>query len=300
MSSILRNSLLPEGERFALLVLADFGNDDGIGIYAGQKTIAARMNVNKKTVQRRLTNLQECGVLECDYKAHAHGNGEETNEYRIRVDRIGKEDISKVKRRRMKAETREKFEGRDRVVARGEVETALSPPVETALSLGVETALSQKPLVEPSVNPLVCAPAKPDAPAKERDLFFDKLTEITQAEPKLQGAQIGKTKAQLIKASATLEELDKFKAYWYAQDWRGKQGQAPTLPQIVAEWGRARVWDGKTAQPQSPKGKTFTRPQATYATDEQRNGAAQRNKTAIQQAEAQRLWREKQNAAAAA
>jgi len=148
-----------------------------------------------------------------------------------------------------------------------------------------------------SIKENIAGDARPD---KDRDLFFDKLADLTQSEPKLHGALIGKTKAQLIKVSATLEELSKFEMYWYAQDWRGKQGQAPTLPQIVAEWGRARVWDGKPAQPQRPQGKTFIRQQATYANDEQRNGAAQRNKTAAQQAEAQRLWREKQHAAAAA
>lgn len=81
-------------------------------------------------------------------------------------------------------------------------------------------------------------------PSRNPDPFFDKLADITQTSPKLQGAMIGKTKSKLLKDEATLQDLDCFKAYWYSQDWRGKKGEVPSLPQVVSEWTKAKTWQG--------------------------------------------------------
>lgn len=142
MSKVLRNSLLPEGERFALVVLADFGNDDGIGIYASRKTIAKRMGASVTTVNRRLANLKACGVLDWEVNAHEHGGGTTTNEYKILVGIIGKEDISKVK-------TRKQMEDERRGGAL-HVETGGALHVET----GVLSTWKHNPLDKPSVEPL--------------------------------------------------------------------------------------------------------------------------------------------------
>lgn len=85
--------------------------------------------------------------------------------------------------------------------------------------------------------------------ARKPDEFFDKLAEITHAEPKLQGSLIGRTKAQLLKVNATLQELDRFNAYWYAADFRGLKGQSPSLTQIVSEWGKAKAWNPNSPPP---------------------------------------------------
>lgn len=106
MSKVLQKSLLPEGERFALIVLADFGNSDGVGIYASRKTIAKRMGTSVMTVVRRLSNLKDCGVLTWDVKGHDHKNGNETNEYKINVEMIGKENVSKIKTRKQMEDER--------------------------------------------------------------------------------------------------------------------------------------------------------------------------------------------------
>lgn len=82
-------------------------------------------------------------------------------------------------------------------------------------------------------------PASADRP---RDIFFDKLAEISCADPKLNGPVLGKMKSRLMKVNATLEQLVHFEKYWYDADWRGKQGQSPTPQQVVAEWERARKW----------------------------------------------------------
>lgn len=42
----------------------------------------------------------------------------------------------------------------------------------------------------------------------------------------------------LIKGGAAIEALDTFERNWYALDWRGKQGQPPTVKQVRDEWGK--------------------------------------------------------------
>ena len=74
-------------------------------------------------------------------------------------------------------------------------------------------------------------------------MFFDRLAEIAQANPKLQGGQIARTKKQLLSAEADLASLDKFADYWHTADWRGQKGQSPSLTQIVSEWGKAMAWN---------------------------------------------------------
>jgi hypothetical protein len=35
-----------------------------------------------------------------------------------------------------------------------------------------------------------------------------------------------------------VDDLDRFSAAWYAEDWRGQKGQAPTPAQVLIEWGK--------------------------------------------------------------
>lgn len=131
-----------------------------------------------------------------------------------------------------------------------------------------------EPKLEPKEEPLLGAAAPaPDAPKKpagvkgsrskkepapaaprEPDPFFDRLADLTQAEPGLQGSMIGKTAAQLKKIGADLAALNHFSDYWYAVDWRGTQGQPPELKNVMGEWGRAKRWDGTAPAPSSRNG----------------------------------------------
>ena len=42
----------------------------------------------------------------------------------------------------------------------------------------------------------------------------------------------------LIKGGATIDQIATFERNWYALDWRGKQGQSPTVKQVRDEWGK--------------------------------------------------------------
>jgi phage replication O-like protein O len=68
----------------------------------------------------------------------------------------------------------------------------------------------------------------------EHQIMFGKLAEICKIDMKLMGSQIGKTSKSLLGAGYTCEDLEKFRVYWYAVDFRGLKGQAPTLQQVIA------------------------------------------------------------------
>lgn len=49
---------------------------------------------------------------------------------------------------------------------------------------------------------------------------------------------INQTEKVLRKADLTPAKIEAFKSWWYANDWRGKQGQPPTLNQVRQVWGQ--------------------------------------------------------------
>lgn len=39
-------------------------------------------------------------------------------------------------------------------------------------------------------------------------------------------------------AGHTIEDVERFRQWWYSEDWRGKDGYPPTVAQVRSEWGR--------------------------------------------------------------
>jgi len=63
--------------------------------------------------------------------------------------------------------------------------------------------------------------------------MFDAVMTTCVLDPKLKASQIGKCARELLHADYTAEDVTKF-GDWYAEfDWRGKKGQAPTLPLLI-------------------------------------------------------------------
>ncbi len=90
---------------------------------------------------------------------------------------------------------------------------------------------------------------KPTCPSEWMQALHD-LTQIDQttASPAAR-KQISECGKALITSGATLEQVETFRAGWYARDWRGKQNQAPTAKQIRDEWGKySRPQNGNGAK----------------------------------------------------
>lgn len=70
---------------------------------------------------------------------------------------------------------------------------------------------------------------------------------------------LNQTEKALREAEITPAKIEAFKAWWYANDWRGKQGQPPTLGQVRQVWGQFETAPngkdshsyGRTKTPQS-------------------------------------------------
>lgn len=76
---------------------------------------------------------------------------------------------------------------------------------------------------------------------RPRDLLFDAIVEVCILDPKIDGSYIGKTKKALLKMEKTPQDVLDFGLWWYANDWRGKQGQAPSQYNLVTEIAKAQI-----------------------------------------------------------
>jgi len=89
--------------------------------------------------------------------------------------------------------------------------------------------------------------------------MFAALASLCVVDMKLKAGQLGKAAKQLLEAGYTVADLDKFKTWWYSQDFRGKQGQPPALNVISSLILQALSWSPQPAHPQpvqaaKPKG----------------------------------------------
>ena len=86
-----------------------------------------------------------------------------------------------------------------------------------------------------------------DKPRKQSDdtcpkPWMDALYGLSKIDPSTATVQARKNVSDcgkaLVKCGSTLDQVATFERNWYAADWRGKQGQAPTIKQVRDEWGK--------------------------------------------------------------
>ncbi|MBU1173439.1 MAG: helix-turn-helix domain-containing protein [Proteobacteria bacterium] len=95
---------------------------------------------------------------------------------------------------------------------------------------------------EPSPTPPPKEP-KPPTPAQE---MFNALADLCQYDLALLSGKdrgiLNRVGKQLRDNGKTPKHLAQFARYWYAADWRGQKGQAPTPHDVPSNWGRAKEW----------------------------------------------------------
>jgi len=64
------------------------------------------------------------------------------------------------------------------------------------------------------------------------------LTTLTSTQRK----QLNQSEKILRKDSATPADMEPFATWWYANDWRGKKGDAPRPAQVRETWGKFKAW----------------------------------------------------------
>jgi hypothetical protein len=83
--------------------------------------------------------------------------------------------------------------------------------------------------------------------------MFDAIVQVCHLNPKIDGSYIGRTKQALLKMGKTPEDVKAFGGWWYANDWRGKQGQAPTPNLLVLEIEKPKISRPNTNRDKGPE-----------------------------------------------
>jgi len=95
---------------------------------------------------------------------------------------------------------------------------------------------------EPSPKPPPKEP-KPPTPAQE---MFTAVAELCKIDltlvTKQDRGKLNQVAKRLRETGKTPTHIAQFARYWYAADWRGQKGQAPTPHDIPSNWGRAKEW----------------------------------------------------------
>jgi hypothetical protein len=84
---------------------------------------------------------------------------------------------------------------------------------------------------------------------RARDLLFDAICEVCRVDAKTAGASVGKVKTNLVKAGYMADDVIKFGAWWWADEFRKRRNTPPTLWQLVERIGivKGGAANGQTA-----------------------------------------------------
>lgn len=118
------------------------------------------------------------------------------------------------------------------------IDTVSIPTQESVSDTDTDTDTETEGETNSAYKPRTPQKEKATCPADWMTVLYG-LTKIDQStatkEARKNLSDCGKA---LIAGGATIDQLATFERNWYALDWRGKQGQAPTVKQVRDEWGK--------------------------------------------------------------
>lgn len=195
---------LPTNDRFVLLSLADYANDEGHHVYPSVATIVRKTGLSESTVHRSLTYLEEQGYL----LLVRQGGGRQTNEWRINPDKV-----------RGVSETPQGCHGDTSGVSEGH------PIHQLTNQLTYEDCTVEGEPVQ--------VPKKKDTSLYR---MAEALASVTGMSIAINKSALFAEAKELVKDIRVSPELI-VQTYspggvWYTQDWRGKTGQKPRLYDI--------------------------------------------------------------------
>lgn len=218
MSNILELDL-PTSEKFVLLVLADFANDEGKSVYPSQETIAFKTSQSERTIVYAIASLKKKGYISIV------GRRKTTHqyEYNLKVEKIG-------------------------------ADSALMHQVQLAKrnSCSSSTATdAENPLGEPSVDPPGLTPPEPEpfgddpeptpvAIKEKRTSNYKPLMSAVASVCRMdinirtQASMIGKAAKELDVAGYTPDQVYDFLDWWKKFDWRWtKEHRVPAPHELL-------------------------------------------------------------------
>jgi hypothetical protein len=230
MVTVWDKSRLPEGPRHVLVVMANWSNDDGVGLYASHRKIAQRCGISRATTIRRLLYLRAAKVLAWETHGHeAFGR----NEYRINVDAIGKEDI-------------ESAEAADRARGDGEMPEQTRMELRGLISDDAEPG-SAEPAEPAPAEPAEPAPVAPEVPAKKDAVtdYFDRAVATDASEKRLQRSRMSDDARAVCRRVRELTSLDVMDGRQWATGgqalWEAVGGDMSVIEAAVAKLQAANM-----------------------------------------------------------
>lgn len=298
MTRVWKQSKQGGSQLLLLLAIADNANDGGFA-WPGQEYLAKKIRMSTKSIPRLTKKLQEAGELFIHGRADQGKvtqyivvvgmdwpQLEETLKCHLKFDET---QLAFTKRGYMKIIGGDKLGGGQ--VGGG---TQLCPGgVDIAVSRGVDIAVSTEPsltIKEPSfsensqnpknqhtsterhaLNKLGRAIAhSKDAKAQTANelrtitLIGADIADITKTDIlTVDTGELAALAGLTIRLSAKgniATKLTAYEAWWYANDWRGKQGQSPTVKTLGSTWGQ---FEADRVAPAANTGPTLTEAQKT-------------------------------------
>ena len=189
---------LDQGSLLLLLALADFANDEGGNVFPSVATMAGKTRCSERSIQRRLRDLEDQGLLGIEKTATRHS----TTHYRINIACFS--------------------EARQSVTsARAEV-TSQAPGATNGASRG-DTAMSPDSLVEPSDRTISSPPSPP--------VDFQKAKQVWNEMAKANGLPV----ASEITGKRKREMLKRFKEHDGLNSWRGVVSHVPRCQWLLGK-----------------------------------------------------------------
>ena len=232
MSNILELDL-PTSEKFTLLVMADFANDEGKSVYPSQETIAYKTSQSARTIVNTVASLRKKGYVSIV------GRRKTTHqyEYSLNVELIHA-NAAHMQQMRIQIRT-----------------TCTSSCATVALN----------PLDEPPVESLGSTPEPVRIPVVYVNNEYTEVDEIKESKPKhgenyrslmsavasvcrmdigikTQASQVGKAARELDEGGYTPDQVYDFLDWWKREDWRWqKEKRNPSPHEILTTISRSIV-----------------------------------------------------------
>ena len=240
-----------QGERLLLLALAEHIQDGRHTCWPAIETLAGMAGVSARQTQRLLRSLEDAGAIVTQI-----GRGRKhTTIYGLLIGLSDDDQKGVIQDIKGDIAVSPIGDGKGDIPGiKGDIkhDIAMSPLIQEKVTSG-----AQKVTFSAIKGDIAMSP-EPKGTEKrtERDThvaqssFFATVAEACRIDLKLctdrQKGQIAQTVKKLTKVGKTPEEIPKVLDYWYANDWRGKKGDAPRPDQLIEVWQPAMTHEEHT------------------------------------------------------
>ncbi|KKN35548.1 hypothetical protein LCGC14_0782390 [marine sediment metagenome] len=254
MTRVWKQSKQGGSQLLLLLAIADNANDGGFA-WPGQEYLADKIRMSAKSIPRLTKKLQEAGEL----FIHNRAEQGKVTQYIITVG-MDWSQLEETLRRYLKFDKAQLAFTKRGYTKKSGVDIAMRGGVDIAMSTEPSLTVNEPSFLEnPQVNGKDGFDRADQAERGFLNALAGQVATITKTDIDTAGPSTRESLKQLTLALSKKPNIEvKLPAYerwWYANDWRGKQGQPPTAFHIGDTWGQFEA--DKVAPPPS-SGPTLT------------------------------------------